>query len=321
MAGITTKDGLFEFAKRKLGDPIVQVNVTDEQLEDCLRMTLEFWYINHYNGTEKVYIPHKVGGTTLTLADATDFEPNDVIRGITTLGVETGVVATIKEKTGNIVTIDIQTGGKLAKDDNIKCERTEATTTISDLTQGDMDNRWLSVDSGVYGVSKVFPLQTSYGNTTSNLFDVEYQLRLHEVGDLSSASLSYYKQVMTNINMLDGLLNGRVPFRFNRLLHRVYVDASWGSLIRYGDFILMEAYKALDPTTDPNVYNDHWVIEHFIASVKQQWGMNMKKFQGVQLPGGVTIDGNALFDEGSQEKQALEEDIVNNSGILEFFVG
>ena len=45
------------------------------------------------------------------------------------------------------------------------------------------------------------------------------------------------------------------------------------------------------------------------ALIKRQWGENLKKFEGVQLPGGVTLNGKTIYDEAVEEINKIEEEM------------
>lgn len=321
---IASKDQLFEYCKRRLGDPVVQINVTDEQIEDCYDETLTFWQIYDTNGTEKVYIKHQITGTVLTLVDGSSFQVNDTIVGLDSLGAEVDVTAVVHAVTGNLVTIKIQTATKgqtrFTLNQSVKNKRTSAVTTISAIALGDTDNRSVPLDSSIYGVQRLFPFSLGQGQSGSaSLFNLQYQLRLHELGNLSNVSLQYYVQTMTNIRMLDSILNGAPLFRFNRFHDKLEIDAYWGSTLNVGDWILIEAYKSTDPAAALRAFGDPWLVKHMTANIKRQWGVNIKKFGGMQLPGGVTIDGQGMYDEAMGELKELEDDLIANGQPLEFF--
>ena len=41
--------------------------------------------------------------------------------------------------------------------------------------------------------------------------------------------------------------------------------------------------------------------------IKKQWGQNLSKFEGMQLPGGVTISGATIYEQATADIQALKE--------------
>jgi len=120
---------------------------------------------------------------------------------------------------------------------------------------------------------------------------------------------------------LDLELNGHPQFRFNRRQGRLYLDINWETDLFLGDYVVLEVYRALDPTEFTKVYNDPWLKHYTTSLFKRQWATNLKKFQGLQLPGGVTLDGNGMYDEAITEIKDLEEELKTKSAPLEFFMG
>jgi hypothetical protein len=138
---------------------------------------------------------------------------------------------------------------------------------------------------------------------------------------MTSTSIIYYKMVMSHLALLDLELNGKPMFRFNRLQGRLFVDTNWDSNIKVGDYLVVECYRALDPNQFTLVWSEPWLKHYVTALFKKQWAVNMKKFQGLQLPGGVTLDGKGLYAEAIQEIAELEAELISKSAPLEFFMG
>ena len=126
---------------------------------------------------------------------------------------------------------------------------------------------------------------------------------------------------MSHLALLDLELNGHQLFRFNRLSNRLYLDANWATDFILGDHIIIQGYRAMDPTAYTRVFNEPWLKHYVTALFKRQWAVNIKKFSGIQLPGGVTLDGDKLYSEATQEIQDLEEELRNKSAPLDFFLG
>jgi hypothetical protein len=187
------------------------------------------------------------------------------------------------------------------------------------LTQTDIDNKYFSVPDLVYGVTRVIPFAQQ--SSSKSMFDVQYQLRLHDLFDLTSTSIIYYKSVMSHLALLDMELNGAQMFRFNRMQGRVYLDLNWTTDVKVDQWVVIECYRALDPTSFSKVWNESWLKHYVTALFKQQWATNLKKFSGMQLPGGVTIDGDKLYDEATGEIKDLEDSLMSKSAPLEFFLG
>ena len=126
---------------------------------------------------------------------------------------------------------------------------------------------------------------------------------------------------MSHLALLDLELNGHTLFRFNRRQARLFLDINWATDVTLGEYILVECYRALDPEVFTKVYNDPWLKHYTTALFKKQWGTNLKKFSGLQLPGGVTLDGDKLYDEAVSEVKELEDTLQNKSAPLEFILG
>jgi hypothetical protein len=128
---------------------------------------------------------------------------------------------------------------------------------------------------------------------------------------------------MQHLATLDLVLNGKPIYRFNRLENRLYIDMDWktANKVEVGNYIVVEAYRALDPTEFSRVWNEPWLKRYTTALFKRQWGTNLKKFSGLQLPGGVTLDGNLLYNEANNEIKILEDEIQNKAAPLDFFLG
>jgi hypothetical protein len=83
----------------------------------------------------------------------------------------------------------------------------------------------------------------------------------------------------------------------------------WGNDVTAGEFIIIECYRKLDPTTYTDVFNDIYLKRYTTALIKRQWGANLSKFEGVQMLGGVTLNGAKLFEEANADIEKLEEQI------------
>lgn len=188
------------------------------------------------------------------------------------------------------------------------------------VTQQDVDNKYIPVSPLVYGVSKVFPISASTASS-KNIFDLQYQLRLNDLYDLSSTSIIYYSTVMSHLSLLDMMINGHVIYRYNRYQERLYLDINWGWDVEVGQFVLVECYRAMDPDLYTKMWGDLWLKHYTTALFKKAWATNLKKFSGLQLPGGVTIDGDKLYDEATSEIKDLEDEMITKQAPLDFFMG
>ena len=243
----STRQGLIDYCLRQLGEPVVEINVDPQQVEDRIDEAIEYFRLYHYEGIELMYMKHEI-------------------------------------------------------------------------TEDDITNRWIPLPDCVYGVTTVFPV-ASGTSTSKSIFDLQYQLRLNDLYDLTSTSVIYYTQVMSHLALLDLTLNGKTLYRYNRLAGKLYIDKIWQDNLQAGNFILVQVYRALDPDTSTKFYNEPWLKRYATSLIKRQWGSNLSKFSGMQLPGGVTIDGKALYQEAIGEQRALEDELMNKSAPLDFFLG
>ena len=158
----------------------------------------------------------------------------------------------------------------------------------------------------VMAVMNIFPFNDKHN---LNMFDLRYQLRLNDLYDFSSTSIVHDEMTMRHLDFLDHILVGEKPLRFNQLSNRLYIDMDWGNDVTAGEFIIIECYRKLDPSTYTDAFNDIYLKRYTTALIKRQWGANLSKFEGVQMLGGVTLNGAKLFEEANADIEKLEEQI------------
>jgi len=168
------------------------------------------------------------------------------------------------------------------------------------------DNNYLSVPQSVISVINIFPFSDK-GNL--NLFDVRYQLRLNDLYDFSSTSVINYDVVLRHLDFLDHILVGEKPLRFNQHDNRLYVDMDWKNDLQVGEYLIIECYRKLDPTTFTDVNNDIFLKRYVTALFKKQWGANLSKFNGVAMLGGVTLNGQQIYSEALSDIEKLETEL------------
>jgi sporulation protein YlmC with PRC-barrel domain len=318
MAKPTTRAQFKDYCLRKLGHPVIQINLDDDQIEDRIDDALSFFHDYHFDGCEKIYMKHQ-------------------------------------------------------------------------FTQADIDRRWIYCPDPVIFVTGVLPFDDS--NSSINMFDLRYQLRLHDLYDFTSVSYVSYEITMQHIRTLNLLFSGTPQFRFNRHHNKVHLDINWESDAQVGKYVIIECYRKMNPDTvtltgtitgntssntltgtattfdqeviendfitlsdgqevqirklnSPteiviatsltanvsnvsmtkpgisDVWNDRFLKKYATALIKRQWGNNMKKFSGIQMPGGVTLNGKEIYDEAAEEIEKIEEDMFNfNSLPSEIFTG
>jgi hypothetical protein len=165
---------------------------------------------------------------------------------------------------------------------------------------------YIPVPSSVMSIVKVFPMTDK---ASLNMFDVRYQLRLNDLYDFSSTSLIHYEMTMQHLDFLDHILIGETAIRHNQHQNRLYLDADFQTDFVAGDYIIIECYRAIDPTAYADVYNDIFLKKYTTQLIKKQWGANLSKFQGIQMLGGVALNGEQIYQQAQDEIDKLEEQI------------
>ena len=174
------------------------------------------------------------------------------------------------------------------------------------VTAEDKTNGYLDISNINYAVTqvvKIFPLAVN----TTNIFDLRYQLALNDFYGLRSGqTMTQYTITQQHISLLQQLLDPEFQFDFTRSTMRLHVHTDWDNIAE-GDFIVFEAYAIIDPETFTKVYNERHLKKYVTALFKKQWGQNLSKFTGIQLPGGVEFNGNEIYSDALQEIEKLEE--------------
>lgn len=318
---ITSRQDLKDYALRALGAPVIEVNVEDWQLEDRIDEALEYWNLYHHEGIEKVYLKHRMQPSklTITTGNGADFTQGTVITGQTS-GAKAWVTIHLQEDPRDSIISVKNIQGEFQNGEVISDGTNSATLASTNAVWlGDFDLKYIQLPDIVFGVVRIVPFSATA--ISSSMFDIQYQLRLHDLYDLTSTSIIYFKMVMGHLSMLDMELNAKPSMEFNRLQGRVYPNINWDLAIKPGDYMIFECYRALDPTQFTRVWNESWLKRYVTALFKRQWGQNLYKFAGIQLPGGVSLNGQALYDMASQEIEKLEEELIEKQAPLQFFIG
>ena len=317
MAKPTTRRQFKDYCLRRLGFPVIDINVDEDQVEDRIDDALQFFEDYHFDGVEKLFMKHKI-------------------------------------------------------------------------TDEDISRRWIYVPDAVVFVTGIFPFDDS--NSSINMFDLRYQLRLHDLYDFTSVSYVSYEITMQHIQTLNLLFSGKPQFRFNRKQNKLFLDVDWDRDLQAGEYVIVECYRAMRPDTITltgtvtgnttsntligygtifdqeivendfiiidgqskqvrninsatqitlvgpmssnvnnvsvtvagisDVWNDRFLKKYATALIKYQWGSNLSKFAGIQMPGGVTLDGPRIMEEAREEISKIEEDMYNMSSLpSEIFTG
>ena len=170
---------------------------------------------------------------------------------------------------------------------------------------------FIPIPTSIVSVLRVLPLTDS---SSVPMFDLKYQMRLNDLFDFSSTSMINYQMLQDHLDLLDHILTGEHPIRFNVHQNRLYLDQDWEECDA-GSFIIIECYRKLDPNSSTDVYNDMFLKKYATALIKKQWGANLIKFQGVQMLGGVQMNGEIIYQQADEEIKLLEEQMLNGFGL------
>ena len=166
------------------------------------------------------------------------------------------------------------------------------------------NSNYLQVPESVIGVEKIFKFDTS--SISGSMFSIKYQLFLNDLYYFNSVELLQYSMVKTRLEDIDFLLSTDKQIRFNQRQDRLYLDIDWGAE-EAGTFIVLDCFRALDPDSFSQIYNDYFVKKYLTALMKRQWGQNLIKFKGVKLPGGIELNGREIYEDGQRELDTIKE--------------
>ncbi len=188
---------------------------------------------------------------------------------------------------------------------------------------GNIDSRALTVDDTIIGVQDILPV--SKGLSSNDMFSFEYQFRLNELPHLvTGAGISNYVTGRQNLSLLNQVFGASETrqVRFNRLTDKLYLDMDWDTAVEIGDAIIALVFKKIDGSTYTELFNDIFLKKYVTSLFKKQWGANLIKYEGVQLPGGVTLNGRQIYDDGNSEVEKLEEEMQMRYQLPDnFYVG
>lgn len=295
-----SRESLAYYALRALGEGALDIAITEQQMSDRIEDALEFYREFNYDGTQRVYLKHQVTGNILTVADATVFDMAESVKGQTS-----GATVNLINLTSNTtLTVGLPTG-TFIPGETIIGESTGHTTTVTSWTNGDISNGYITIPDSIQGVIGITPFSST--TSTNSVFDIRFQLRMSDLYALQTAQLVQYEQIQYHLALIEDLFVVQHNYRFNRKMNQIYIDMNWGSDIQVGNYLLFECYDAMNPDTWPEIYNDISLKKLAKAYMKKQWGVNLKMYSGVQLPGGIMVNGQQIYDEAVQECEEAEQ--------------
>ena len=180
------------------------------------------------------------------------------------------------------------------------------------VTQEDIDNEYFTLPDTIFGVAKVLPILSVL--TGQGWWNINYQYVLNNIDDLTSPSLSYFYTSQMKINEISTILSGLPQIKFNRHKNQLTVDVSKEKFV-VGNYIVLDAWEYVDPDVYTDVWKDRWLTRYTSELIKKQWGSNLKKFEGLALPGGVNFNGQKIYDEAVEAINILEEKMLSDFSI------
>ena len=265
MAKPSTKQELIDYCKRRLGAPVLEINVDDDQIDDLVDDTFQYFNERHFDGVEKMFLKYKITQADIDRGKATGTTGVGIVT-TTALGVNTGI--------GSITSNWYET------------------------------SNYIQVPDSILGVEKVFKFDTS--SISGGMFSIKYQLFLNDLYYFNSVELMQYAMTKTYLEDIDFLLTPEKQMRFNKRQDRLYIDMDW-SESAVDEWIILECYRALDPESFTQGYNDSFVKKYLTALIKRQWGQNLIKFKGTKLPGGIELNGREIYDDAIKDLEDIKE--------------
>ena len=265
MAKPSTKQELIDYCKRRLGAPVLEINVDDDQIDDLVDDTFQYFNERHFDGVEKMFLKYKITQADIDRGKATGTTGVGIVT-TTALGVNTGI--------GSITSNWYET------------------------------SNYIQVPDSVLGVEKIFKFDTN--SISGGMFSIKYQLFLNDLYYFNSVELMQYAMTKTYLEDIDFLLTPDKQIRFNKRQDRLYLDMDWKES-SVDEWIILECYRALDPESFTQGYNDSFVKKYLTALIKRQWGQNLIKFKGTKLPGGIELNGREIYDDAIKDLEDIKE--------------
>lgn len=314
MSTPASKEELKTWCLRKLGHPVIEINYDDEQIDDRIDEALEYYKDYHFDATEKMYYKYQVtaNNNNQKVYDVSvsnggvSYTNNDTVV-YTGGGSSNTPVASITTDANGTITAVTQTefGGGYSVAPTV----TISSNTGSGAVLTSRLGGFIEIPENIMGVVRMFDISSALN--VGNIFSIQYQIVLNDLYNLTSVSMVPYYMTFQHLRLLEDLLVGQQPIRYNRHKNECRIDTNWDRFAA-GRWIILEAYEVVDPVEYTDVWNDRWLKRYTTALFKQQWGTNTKKYGQMQLPGGMYFNGQQIYDEATQELAELEKEMIDS---------
>ena len=256
-----SRSDLKEYIKTKLGAPVLQINVSDEQMDIAIDDAFQYFYERqHFDAMEKVYLSVQVSQALC------DFFSTGAIEGVT------------------------QPSGS----EDFKTQ-----------------NNYLVLPKDVVGVNRILRPQSGIGPIAFGgiPFGALWAGTMFGQGMLGGTNfdLTSYYTMTQYMETIQWTLYPPVSYSFNKRSHRLFLNSNNFAGNSLGDYLVMECDVKVNPDMYDDVWNDMFLKRMSVAYTQLAWGRNLTKFNQVQLPGGITMNGDQIFNEAKEEIQKIEE--------------
>ena len=256
---------LKEYIKMKLGAPVLQINVSDEQMDLAINDAFQYFYERqHFDAMEKVYLSVQV---TQELCDF----------------FMTGEIESVAQPSGTPSDVKTQNNFIVLPDSVVGVNQI--------LTGGGLSGAGLGLAGGVvpYGAMVV-----------GNLFG------MGTVGGLGFDISSYYS-MQGYLSTLRWTLFNPPAYSFNKRSHRLFINSENFNNVAVGSYIVLECDVKVDADLYDDIWDDMFLKRLSTAYVQLAWGRNLTKFNNVALPGGITMNGDQIYNEAKEEIALIAE--------------
>ena len=198
----------------------------------------------------------------------------------------------------------------------LRIEVTEAIKTAAQEYAQEGSSAWYGIKNyvdtapGTLGINHVYTSIGASSIVPGNIFNIKYQIFLNDIYAMTHGHILHYFLTSQYLETLDFVTYSQANRRvkWNEHQGRLYLDMDWGEM-NVGDYLLVDCNMRQDPDTYTSMYNDNWLKDYVEALFQQQWGRNLSKYDGIQMIGGVTLNGRKILDDASQFKKDLEEEV------------
>lgn len=241
----TSREEFKEVILRRLGKPVLQINLDDTQVDDRIDYALQRFIDHHYDGTERTYFKKQI-------------------------------------------------------------------------TAADKTNGYITLPDNVVGAVTIFDLNSTLLGG-GGLFSAQYQFVLNNIWTWQVGSLVPYYMAMQHLQLIEQVLTGLQPIRYNRRKNRLYIDTDWNKLV-VGTYLVVDCYVTVDADEWEKVWSDPWLTDYTEAQVKQAWGTNLKKYKGIVMAGNTQFSGQEIYDEATERIKELDQTLMDDYSLPPLFI-